>query len=294
VNWFREDPLVGTVTIASAAVALAALWFLWTAHSNWSDAAARYATDAAEFDRLQKLTPYPSGPNLRNMQAYAEAYAASVAKIRDELKARVLPLAPVAPSEFQSRLRVTSYGVTEKARAVKVKLPDRFFLGFESFASALPDTAAAPKLAQELAQVEALINMMIDAHVDAVTSVRRIESTAGQSATPAPTKAPAAGAAPNPATLIERRVVDISFRSTPAASRNVLNAIATAGEQFYILRLVHVRNEKEQGPPRKEVTDAGGTPTAGAKPPAGQALSFIAGTEHIETTARVELVRFTF
>jgi hypothetical protein len=62
--------------------------------------------------------------------------------------------------------------------------------------------------------------------------------------------------------------------------------------------VLHVRNEKDKGPPR----EAGGettapsipSPSPAAKPSPVAALNFIVGNEKIETTAKIEIVRFTF
>jgi len=103
--------------------------------------------------------------------------------------------------------------------------------------------------------------------------------------------------------IIERNVVEATFISTPAAARKVLNQIAGASEQFYIVRLLHVRNEKDKGPPREGASDRAGLvavaspPTAGSpetKPTMATGLNFIVGNEHIEVTAEIEIVRFGF
>jgi hypothetical protein len=82
----------------------------------------------------------------------------------------------------------------------------------------------------------------------------------------------------------------------------VLNQIAAANQQFCIIRLLHVRNEKEKGPPREVAAETVAAvptpppvaPAPGAKTPPGPALNFIVGNEKIETTARIEIVRFAF
>ena len=80
----------------------------------------------------------------------------------------------MAPNEFQSHLRLAMTAVADKARANKVRLPDKFYLGFDEFAAALPNEAAAPQLGQELAQIEWLLDTLFEARVDALTSFRRI------------------------------------------------------------------------------------------------------------------------
>ncbi|PZR73537.1 MAG: hypothetical protein DLM73_10425 [Chthoniobacterales bacterium] len=306
MNWFRQNRFLGYFFIALGVCTLGAVWFVFSAKSDADEATTRLNQTVAELNRLERLTPYPSEENVRKMKAHAEDYAGALAKLKDELKMRVLPAPPLAPNEFQGRLRVAMNAVGEKARANKVKLPDKFYLGFDEFASALPRTEAAPLLGQELTQVEWLLNTLIDARVDALTSLRRTplpeESGGGATSsatTAAPKTGPAVAAGPK---LLERSVVEATFVSTPAAARRALNQIAGASQQFFIVRLLHVRNEKDKGPPREGAADATSTTAVnpspagspGAKPTPAAALNFIVGNEHIETSAKIEIVRFTF
>jgi hypothetical protein len=112
-----------------------------------------------------------------------------------------------------------------------------------------------------------------------------------------PTASPALGRK-----VAERNVVDLTFVAAPSAARKVLNQIASSDQQLYIVRALHVRNEKEKGPAREG--SAAGTAaitgpaeaaaTTTAKPAGNAALNFIVGNEHIETSVRIEMLRFTF
>jgi hypothetical protein len=278
MKWYRENRFLGTFLVLFGVATLGAFWFLFTAKQDWKEASSRFSKSAAELNRLERLAPYPSGENLRKMKAHAENYSSALNKLRDELKIRVTPVTPMAPHEFQSHLRLAMTAIADKARATRVRLPDKFYLGFEEFSSALPSEVAAPLLRQELGQIEWLLNSLLDARVEAVTAFRRM---------PLPER----GELPAGATSLERNVVETTFLSTPSAARKLVNQIAGANEQFCIIRLLHVRNEKEKGPPREV---AGETAAAPVKPAPGTALNFIVGNERIETTARIEMVRFTF
>lgn len=279
MNWFRQNRFLGAfLTIVSVAT-LGALYFLWSAKSGFNEARARFAESAAELNRLQRLAPFPNEANLRKMNTQAEDYARELGKVKEQLGTRVLPVVPMAPNEFQARLRQAMASVGDKARANRVKLPENFNLGFDEFAAGLPDTAAAPLLGQQLAQVELLLNILIDARVEAVISLRRVP--AAQSTTSAGPK------------LIERSVIDAAFLSTPGAARRVFNQISTADQQFYILRTLHILNEKEKGPPRAAGAAGAATTSPTGQPP-NAALNFIVGNERVQTSARIEMVRFTF
>jgi hypothetical protein len=290
MNWFRENKFLGALLLAFGLCLIAALWFLFSAKGENDEATMRFSNASTELNRLERLNPYPNADNLRKMKAHAEDYSSALAKLKEELKLRVVPAPPIAPSEFQAHLRVALNGVVEKARANKVKLPEKFFLGFDEYVSGLPIEAAAPSLGQELVEMEWLVNTLLDAHVDAVTSLKRAPLPEEQSAA-------TTGASPTPATapkkMFQRNVVEATFFSAPSTARKVINQIAGANQHFCIIRLLHIRNEKEKGPPREGAgeTAAPSVPSAKATPAA--ALNFIVGNEKIETTAKIEIVRFS-
>ena len=218
-------------------------------------------------------------------------------------RSRMLTEAPLAPNEFQTRLRQAIIRTAENARNNRVKLPANFFLGFDEFVSALPSPEDAPALGQELSQIQLLLNTIIDARVDAITAFHRI---------PHPGMTPAAGpvsaatprappkASPGPK-LIEERTVEFAISASPTAGRRVINQIAAENEQFFIIRAIHVKNQKDKGPPRENAGPTTPIPPpvpavaraspAPAATPAGP-LNFIVGNEHIDLSARVELLNF--
>jgi hypothetical protein len=294
MNWFRENRFLGTFAIVSGVAIFGAVLFLFSAKSGWDEAAARFANASMELNRLQRLAPYPNAENLRKMKAQTEDYADALGKLKEELKMRGAPAAPLKPNEFQSKVRVAINAVTDKARANKVKLPDKFYLGFNDYVSALPIESAAPSLGLELAQIEWLVNTLLDAPVDALTAFRRAPLPEESNPSAVGTRSMPASA---PNKLFQRNVVEATFLSSPAAARKVINQIAGASQPFCIIRLLHVRNEKDKGPSREAAGETAASsmpaPSAAIKATPARALNFIVGNEKIETTATIEIVRFT-
>src|SRR5438874_8551382 len=173
MSWYRDNRWLGNFVIAFAGSALLALWFLFHVRSGFAEAFAQFNDAAAERNRLEHLNPFPNEENFRKTQAALNNYGAALNKLKAELKAEMVPIKPLAPNEFQSRLRQAIVSTTEKARANRVKLPENFHLGFDEFTTTLPTTSAAPLLGQELAQIELLLGLVIDAHVDAIISIKR-------------------------------------------------------------------------------------------------------------------------
>ena len=297
MNWFRENPFLGRFLIVFGVCLIGAGWFFFSAKGDWDDAAARFGNTASELNRLERLNPYPSADNLRKMKAHAEDYASALTKLEAELANRGAPAEKMQPNEFQSRFRVAMNGIADKARANKVKLPDKFYLGFDEYSAALPASElAATLLGQELLQIEWLVNGVLDARVDALTAFHRtpLREERGTTAPPLTAKPPMPTV---PISMFGRNVVELTFVSTPSAARKIINQIAGANQEFCIIRVLHVRNEKDKGPPRETAgeTTAPSVPSSSpaAKATPAAALNFIVGNEKIETTIKIEIVRFT-
>jgi hypothetical protein len=302
MNWFREHPFWGAFIAISGGALLVALGLLWWTKSSFEDAMARYRESAAEEIRLESGNPYPSQANVAKMKTYLDEYKGALDKLKAELKRHMLPEAPLAPNEFQTRLRQAIGAVAENARSHRVKLPANFNLGFDEFVSALPSPDDAPALGQELAQIQLLLDTIIEARVDSITAVRRVpQSGASAPGCAAPANPPRTPQKPPPGPkLIEQRTVEVSLSASPSAGRKAINQISAANDQFFIIRAVYIKNQKDKGPARENPTGttaavpsipAAGTSTAPAATPTGP-LNFIVGNEHIDLSARVELVNF--
>ncbi|HYR22147.1 MAG TPA: Amuc_1100 family pilus-like protein [Chthoniobacterales bacterium] len=289
MNWYRENRWLGNFLIAFAGAVLLVLWFLFHANGGFAEASAQFSAAATERNRLEHLNPFPNEENFRKTQAALDNYGATLNKLKEELRAQMVPIAPLAPNEFQSRLRQAIVSTTEKARANRVKLPENFHLGFDEFTTTLPTTAAAPLLAQELGQVELLLGILVDARVDGIATLKR----ATLPPETAPATAPAARKPSGPANAapatVERAIVDLTFTASPSAIRKVLNQIGSSERQFFIVRTLSVRNEQLKGPSREQSNAAVATATQPTS-----AIKFIVGNEHVETTATIEMVRFAF
>jgi hypothetical protein len=307
MKWFQQNRLLGLFLVAVGICVLLAGILLYSTRTKWSDARQAFDKVAAERSRLQRLDPFPNDANYQKLKVHLDNYSAALDKFKEELKKEVAPAPPLAPNEFQSRLRQAVIATQNRAHSNSVKLPDKFQLGFEEFTTAMPKTGVAPLLGQELSQIQMLINILLDAKVDSVTSFHRAPLLEERAAppTPAPRQAPTPAqrtspprgqksakaaepsAAPSPVNLVERNVVDLTFKAAPPAARKVLNEIVSSTGQFFIIRTLYVHNEKDKGPTREKTGEANSSGTE-------TALNFIVGNEHIEVSARIEMLRFTF
>ena len=192
MKWFQENRWLGMfLIVVGMCVLFAAILLYWT-RAKWNDARQAFDTAAAERSRLQGLDPFPNDANYRKLKVHLENYSSALDQFKEELKKEAAPGPPLAPNEFQSRLRQAVIATLNRAHTNNVKLPDKFELGFDEFTTTMPKTSVASLLGQELSQIQMLINILLDAKVDGLTSFRRapLPEEREVSPTPAPKATP--------------------------------------------------------------------------------------------------------
>ncbi len=299
MNWFQQNRFFGAFLAALAFAVLLSGYFLFHEKNAADEQQQRLDATINELNRLRASTPFPNEENLRRTKAQTDSYRSSLEALEKELKSRMFPRPPLQPNEFQAQLRQAVIAVSERASASKVQLPENFNLGFDEYATSLPNSLAAPRLGRQLRAIEWLANTMIDAHVDSLDSLVRSalpEEKAGP--TPTPGKGRAAqvpSAAPEIAKIVDSTSVNLVFTGSPAAARKVFNQVTSAKEQFYTIRTLQVKNQADKGPKRGEASPPLPLPAAAAGAPGRAAepgITFIVGNEHLNVTAKIEIVRF--
>ncbi len=301
MTWFQQNRFLGVFLAALALATLLSGWFLLHEKSAADEAEERFDATINELNRLRASTPFPNEENLRKMKAQTDSYHTSLRALEDELKTRMFPRPSLQPNEFQAQLRQAVIAVSQRARASKVQLPENFNLGFDEYATSLPNSVAAPRLGRQLRAIEWLANTLIEAHVDSLNSLVRSALPEEKTAATLPLPSGRAGTTRAPKTvegsakIVDAAAVDITFTGSPAAMRKVFNQVASAKEQFYIIRTLQVKNQTDKGPKRGEqAVPSAPVPQVGAG--TGKAsergITFIVGNEHLNVAARIEVVRF--
>src|SRR5205085_9968254 len=94
MNWFRQNRWLGSFLVTFGVATIFALWFLFSAKSNFADALNRFRDAVAERSRLEHLNPFPNEENFLKTRTALENYGASLEKLKEELRAQVLPISP--------------------------------------------------------------------------------------------------------------------------------------------------------------------------------------------------------
>ena len=178
-----------------------------------------------------------------------------------------------------------------------MKLPDNFFLGFDEFAPRCR-TSAAPSLGQQLAQIEWSLNILIDAHVDAITALDRARAAGRKSGSKPDASAIEHGGRRSEnrrPKMIEQSTVDFAFLAFAECGGAECSIKSPASsQQFYIIRTLHVETRKikaRRGRAARLGAAIAAPNAAGRRRNTAETrhLNFIVGNEHIRRSARIEL-----
>jgi hypothetical protein len=302
MNWVRENQFLSAFLGAMLAGVGALGYLLFSAYGEFSEVSGQYEKQAAELRRLQSLTPYPDEGNVKKLDEQKDDFIARIGSLQTSLAAMEFPREPLTPEQFQDKLRASVSATQDKAKQGGIKLPDKFYLGFDQYQAVPPKTAAATPLGWQLKAIELVVNQMLDSKIDSLAAITRAplpEEGEGKPARPdAAARAPVSQTA---RPLVVSYPFSVSFVAEQSRFRKILNDLASTSKQFFIVRSLRLNNENEKGPPRAGavVADAAATPPpAPDKPaqpgaaPAAERLKFIVGYEKLKVTLNIEVVDF--
>ncbi len=317
MNWIKENKFLTGYLAVLAAAAGVLIFLVFDAKGKFDDAQSAYNQQADELNRLEKLPLYPNAINLRKREDQKQDHQIRINELEAKLLQYQIPVEPITPEAFQDKLRASATEFAQHANDAGMKLPEKFFMGFERYQTEPPKPAAAPLLYRELRAMELVLNDLPAHSVVELKSITREqlpeETGAMHAETAAPSRpgqAAAGGAhADKAAAQVAKHPFEIIFLAPKGAFQIILNDVATNKTQFMIPRQIIAHNEKDKGPTRDEAGQAS-TPPSGAAaapaqaqpahPAAAPAISkpadttptFIVGEERVEVTMRVEVVDF--
>ena len=299
MSWVSENKFL-TGFGAVMLVGVGTLGYLTYAGMDKYDASvADYDKAAAQLRRLQETKPGLKDSNLKELLAQKQKLSEKIGTFQEELKTRVLPLAPITKQAFQDKLKETVGQIVAKAIAANVDRPKDFYLGFGEYQSRPPDDNATPALARELRALEMVMTILIKAGSLELEEFNR-EPLSEEGAGAAGKRR---GGNTSDRGLIQRNGLRIKFTSTDKELRTVLTEIANHKQQLFVIRNVSVQNKIAEPPPRLAAAapdapiPAQGTPEVKAPtapialPPGDEsALAYVFGTEKITSVIDLEIL----
>ena len=174
-------------------------YFLYSKMTHANQVYQALIAQQRELDRLNNLNPHPGNAKINNI-ATAKKQAERLAALLEEAQSEFAPFdfpTNLTSGKFKETLLKTIYDLTRQADRSGVKLGTNFAFSFAGLRNQLSvDSRDIPLLARQLAHVEAISRMLIDARVLTIDGIKRptlkppedtsSDTTGGAFTTPAP------------------------------------------------------------------------------------------------------------
>jgi hypothetical protein len=306
MSWIQENKFLaafgGFMLVGAGALG----YLTMDAGGAYEKAAKNYEEKASELTRLHGLKPYPSEENLKAYKAQEKELKDKIDALHKDLAANQIKQEPSSATAFQDKLKETVTRVLAKAHEVGLHLPDKFYMGFEQYQSTPPKDVAASALAWELRAMTLVMDLLLEVKDVEVTGMSRGELKEEKKLPAADPKDKGKKGDEEKKKLVQKSDFQVKFKTSQDRFQKVLNEIVGNKQQFYIVRNLSVKNEKDKPPSKVVVAPAAppapapGTPTpaAPAAPAAAPAatpgtnLESIFGTEKVEVTLDIDIVQF--
>jgi len=250
MDTFKNNPFAGALTAVTAVLSIAALYFLYSAHSSFVFESDTYAENTSKLTRLQAARPGPSQENLQATKEELEQARDILQRLSTTIAAESAPFdAALSPQQFQDALAEQVNALSAEAEKVGVTLPEDFALGFERYRTEPPSPTAAPFLGQQLQGIGNVASLLIKARVRSIISFDRpplpqeLEETAADSR---------AEAGDDRLTTLTLAPFDIAFEADQANFREALISLVAA-KPIVFLRLLDVVNSQPKAPPKLDL-----------------------------------------
>ncbi len=240
MDWFKRNPFLGGLAIATALLVAGAVYFLSGALGRYAEQETAYADNKATLERLQAAKPFPSAENVGK----AKEELAEAQRVLADIANSVRVTEPAAtPTAFQDDLRKMVNDIQSRAQAANVALGDDFYLGFNAYQTQPPSEAAAPKLAQQLQSIHKIVSILIDERVAAIGTIAREPLAVEAAGNNKPGKPAADDALPD----LVLAPFNVNFTADQTAFHRAFNRIIDV-QPLVFVRLVGVSNSAPASP----------------------------------------------
>ncbi|MDX6765796.1 MAG: Amuc_1100 family pilus-like protein [Candidatus Methylacidiphilales bacterium] len=266
-------------------------WY-WTA-GQLETALAERTSITEKLQQVQSKGFSPTSQNLKLLEGNKEAVSALAKEILPQLDRAASRFAPFLgpdkkglPQEtWKEKLVSVREDLKKRADQGNVQTADDFYFGFKRYRVASPPAGATHDIGIQLAALEEISRLLIEAKVGEIREIRRV-MVEDSGAVGGTTSEESINAAVVEGTGGLYRVFpfEVKFKSSPSAFNAFVNALGRS-PMIFITRFVVVENEKNTVPKRSEFANSAAKEGEGAK-----LLVPIVGQEDLVARIRIDLI----
>jgi hypothetical protein len=240
MSWIKDNKFMvglGGGTLLGAALLI---FFGMQGSKRYDEASERFTVAAEEASSFEKLALYPKQANRDGKTKAIADYRQSV----DSLQSSFEPYRPkeiknVTPQEFTNHLLAANTEIRKAFEDAGTAVPEQFFAGFEGYKTALAPGKITGILDYQLASIRNLMLALAKAKPTTLKNLYRPALPEEENQNFAPAATAATRSFP----------LEITFTGPEESVRDFLTSIVGFKDQFVVVRVMRVTNEKKD-PPR--------------------------------------------
>ncbi len=245
MNWIKENRFL-SMLLGTTLGLVALLAFFGMKGGSKLDAAKVSFDDAfAAVEKSEGLALYPSKDNVTAKKKALDDYRKSIEEMREDYKKfGVDPAAPgISTQEFTQRLKTAVKEVEDAFAASESKLPEGFFMGFESYRGELAKSGATTMLDYQLQAVKHLLLGLAESRPSELIRIyrERISEENDKAYVPGENE------------VARRFSYEIAVRGSEESIRQFVTKLGEKKSFFYVVRSIRINNERDVPP---KISDA--------------------------------------
>ena len=256
MSWIKDNQFIvvlGGITLVGA---VALIFVGLQGSSRYNAASASYQEATGQAGTSESLPLYPTSANKDGKRKTVSEYRDAVMGLQSEFtKFRPAEIKNIAPQEFTNNAKQANTEVTTAFTASSTVLPPSFFVGFETYTTALARESATGILDYQLGASKEMFLALAKARPSQLVNFHRtrLPEEDGATWTPAPTD-------------VSRPLsFEVAFKGSEKSAREFLTSLAASEKYYYVIRTLRIANEKRTPP---LATDGQFDPVAPVEAPA--------------------------
>jgi cell division protein FtsB len=286
--WFKQNKFLVMFVVAFVVVFGYVGWLLWGRYGAYKQTQTSLDEKLAQLQRLENNNPTPTENNVilseENLKHIQEAQR-NLTKLL--IRAGVRPAKYTNAIDFAQNLRKTVRRLEDNAVKAKIEIPKNFRFGFTRYATNVPDkkhgAQLLDRLGRQLIVIQELTGLMIEAGVEQIDAIKRVEIEPLPRGAPLGEDALTDTLSTHPQEHYLSMPFELHITCSAKALQDLINRIATS-DRFLVIRYIGVDQESFQ---RKTDETAEAAP-APAEPAA--ALPVLDRPPRLHVIARVDFI----
>jgi hypothetical protein len=281
--WLRTFGTVSVLLLAGTGI------YATSSFQKYRESLGKWETKVESIADLEGLVPYPDEKNTEALADRVGLYRESVKALSETLKSFQRPLETGVintGAQLRAKKYVEDFRAFAKENSFAIETESEFLLGFDAYADTVPDPGVVPLLYFQLDAIDHLLRKLVTSGAKSMTSFVR-DPIPGES-----------GARESPSgAVMQKYPVRLRFQTDHESLQGFINELANDREFFFIIRVLKVENENQEGSLKQiseDKTSSVGPEKSSAIPiQAEQDARVLMGKERLNLFMAIDICRFT-